>query len=288
MAIQKWPDGLPRSVNLQFDQLESVSDWFDIHKINHETYALLEPHHDEEVISFLLLGNDRAALIDTGMGVSNILAEVKRITSLPVVVVNTHTHFDHTGDNFRFEEIACFDNRFELKNLKEGHSHQFCKGFMQPGSYRNLPPGFDPMAYRITSSRVTQKIKHLDQLDLGNRIITIHHTPGHSPGSICVEDLKYGILFTGDTYYRGTLLLHLPGSNYIQFVKTIEYLQRLLDRIKSLCPSHNECVAPKEDIILLHKAMEKINSEQLNFDINNQSRFYQFEHFNIRLPLMDH
>lgn len=49
-----------------------------------------------------------------------------------------------------------------------------------------------------------------------------------------------------------------------------------------------ECFAPKEDIILLHKAIEKRNSEQLNFEINNQSRCYQLEQFNIRLPLMDH
>ena len=103
MTIQKWPDGLPRIGNQQFDKLDSVNDWFEIFRINKATFALLEPHHDEEVFSYLLLGSNKAALIDTGMGVSNIQNEVENITSLPVIVLNTHTHFDHTGDNFRFK-----------------------------------------------------------------------------------------------------------------------------------------------------------------------------------------
>lgn len=287
MTIQKWPDGLPRSGNLQFDKFGSVTNWFEIYKINKDTFALLEPHHDEEVFSYLLLGSNKAALLDTGMGVSNILTEVKNITSLPVIVLNTHTHFDHTGDNFRFKEIACFDDSFELKNLNEGHSNQFCKGFMKPESYRNLPQGFIPTEYKIKPSKVTKKLKHMDQLDLGNRILTIHHTPGHSPGSICIEDSRYKILFTGDTYYRGTIFLHLPGSDYQEFVKTVEYLHTLIDKIEILCPGHNECFAPKEDIIWLHQTVSKINSEQLDFEIDNASRFYQLDHFNIRLPLID-
>jgi len=94
---------------MKFDHMETKSQWFEIFKINRDTFAFLEPHHDEEVFSYLLLGTKNAALIDTGMGVSNIRDEVEKLTSLPIVVINTHTHFDHTGDNFRFDEICCFD-----------------------------------------------------------------------------------------------------------------------------------------------------------------------------------
>lgn len=77
MTLPKWPEGLPRSGNQQFDKLTPVNDWFEIYRINATTFALLEPHHDEEVISYLVLGKDRAALIDTGMGIANIQAEVE-------------------------------------------------------------------------------------------------------------------------------------------------------------------------------------------------------------------
>jgi glyoxylase-like metal-dependent hydrolase (beta-lactamase superfamily II) len=286
MKIQKWPEGLPRSRNLQFDQLKSVSPWFEIYKINQDTFAFLEPHHDEEVISYLLLGSNKAALIDTGMGIANIKNEVDKITRLPIVVINTHTHFDHTGDNHRFDEICCFDDDFEINNLNQGHSNQFCKDFMQPASYRNLPPGFDPMAYHIKPSKLSKKLKHLDRLDLGDRTLIIHHTPGHSPGSICVEDTKNRILFTGDIYYCGTIVVHLPGSSYMDFIKSVDYLCSLLDRIEFLCPGHNEVYASKDVIVLLKQTIEKINNEQIEFDVNDESRFYQFDRFNIRLPLI--
>jgi glyoxylase-like metal-dependent hydrolase (beta-lactamase superfamily II) len=55
-------------------------------------FAFLEPHHDEEVISYLVLDTERAALIDTGTGIGNIQAEAERLTDLPVIVVNTHAH----------------------------------------------------------------------------------------------------------------------------------------------------------------------------------------------------
>lgn len=285
MTIQKWPDGLPRSGNQKFSKLTPVDNWFEIFQINNTTFAFLEPHHDEEVFSYLLLGSDQAALIDTGMGVSNILNEVENITSLPVIVLNTHTHFDHTGDNFRFNNISCFDDRFELENLNNGHSNQFCSGFMQPGSYRNFPAGFKPDEYKVKPSKITKKLKHLDQLDIGNRMLIIHHTPGHSPGSICIEDSKYNLLFTGDTYYRGTLFLHLPGSSYGKFVESCEYLNSIINKIDALCPGHNECFAPKDDIVRLNKTINDINHNQIKFDINNESRFYQLYHFNLRLPL---
>lgn len=285
MAIQKWPDGLPRSGNQKFDKLASINDWFEIFQINESTFAFLEPHHDEEVFSYLLLGSNQAALIDTGMGVSNIQIEVENITNLPLIVLNTHTHFDHTGDNFRFQNIACFDDNFEIENLNKGHSNQFCKTFMQPGSYRHLPSGFEPNEYKINPSKITKKLQHSDQIDIGNRILIIHHTPGHSPGSLCIEDKKHNLLFTGDTYYRGTIFLHLPGSSYGKFVESCIYLNSFISKIEALCPGHNECFAPKDDIAFLHEAINDINLDQIKFDVNNKSRFYQFEHFNLRLPL---
>jgi len=286
VAIQKWPDGLPRSGNQIFDKLKSANNWFEIFQINESTFAFLEPHHNEEVFSYLLLGSNQAALIDTGMGLSNIKIEVENITNLPVVVINTHTHFDHTGDNFRFQNIACFDDNFEIENLNKGHSNQFCKAFMQPGSYQNLPSNFKPYEYKIKPSKITKKLKHLDQLDIGDRVLIIHHTPGHSPGSVCIEDEKHSLLFTGDTYYRGTIFLHLPGSNYGKFVESCDYLFSIIGNIEALCPGHNECYAPKGDIVLLNKTINDINREHFEFDINNESKFYQFDHFNLRLPLI--
>lgn len=220
------------------------------------------------------------------MGVSNIQAEVEKITTLPAIVLNTHTHFDHTGDNFRFQEIACYDDCFEIRNLDKGHINQFCKDFMQPSSYRNLPPEFKPDEYKIKPSKITKRLRHQDQINIGDRVLIIHHTPGHSPGSICIEDTKHNLLFTGDSYYRGTIFLHLPGANFGNYIESCEYLYSIISKIEALCPGHNECFAPKNDIALLHEAINGIINNQIEFDINNESKFFQFEHFNLRLPII--
>lgn len=285
MKQEKWPIGLPRGSNRQLTMLESVSRWFEVYQVNDHVFALLEPNHDEEVISYLVLGRDRAALIDTGMGIGNILDEVNRITNLPVVVLNTHSHFDHIGDNHRFEDVCIFNNDWETANISNVHPPGFCAGFMERGSYCDLPSDFDPGSYQILPARVTRRLNHLEKIELGGCSLTVHHTPGHSPGSICLHLEPGGILFTGDTYYRGPIVLHLPGSDVEAFHRSVKYLSTILDQISFLCTGHNEILADKTVLTALRIACEQIQNNHAPFEIDRQSKFYAFSDFNLRLPL---
>ena len=185
----RWPDALPRPGNRRLKRLESASPWFEVYQVNADTFALLEPRHEEEVISYLALGSERAALIDTGMGISDVRAEVERLTDLPVVVVNTHAHFDHVGGDHRFGEVWAFDDASEVARIERGYSRAECAPFIGPGSYRELPDGFDPAAYEIRPSRVTRRLRHREAIELGARTLTVHHTPGHSP--VAYADCKF-------------------------------------------------------------------------------------------------
>jgi glyoxylase-like metal-dependent hydrolase (beta-lactamase superfamily II) len=92
------------------EKLESVSPWFEIYKVSEGVFAVLEPSHTEEVISYLILGSECAVLLDTGMGIANLQAEVERLADLPVIVVASHGHYDHIGDNHRYTEVWAFDS----------------------------------------------------------------------------------------------------------------------------------------------------------------------------------
>ena len=284
MTSNTWPDALPRSGNQRFQQLASVSPWFTVYCINDGTYALLEPYHDEEVISYLVLGTERAVLIDTGMGIGDIKKEVTALTELPVIVVNTHNHFDHTGNNHRFAEVWAFDDDFEVARIEQGHSRFECANYMAPHSYMNLPDGFDPSQYAIQPSRVTRRLQHLEMIDLGGRTLQVHHTPGHSPGSICLLESRDGLLFTGDTVYPGTLIAHLEGANFEAYMRSLRYLGSLFDQVSHLCPAHNEAYMPKEKITHVLEAFEQITSDQAEFDVQDKTRLYRFEGFGVRLP----
>ena len=284
MERTKWPDALPRPGNQRLERLESAAPWFEVYQVSVGTFALLEPNHCEEVISYLVLGSERAALIDTGMGIGNIQEEVERLTDLPVIVVNTHSHFDHVGDDHRFDDVWAFDDDDEVAWIERGCTRAECAKYMGPDSYVNLPAGFDPTAYAIQPSPVTRRLRHLEAIELGARTLTVHHTPGHSPGSICLLDSRDALLFTGDTFYPGTLYAHLEGSNLDAYLRSMRYLRGLLDRVSHLCPAHNEAYAPKEMLARAQDAFERIASGQAAFELQDGTRLYRFEGFSARLP----
>ena len=114
----EWCKGLPRPGYSKLERVPTADNWFEVYKIRPGVFAIYEPHQLEEVISYLILGADRALLFDTGMGISNIQAVVAGLTKLPVSVLNSHTHNDHVGDNWRFSDIYGMDTEFTRTNAR--------------------------------------------------------------------------------------------------------------------------------------------------------------------------
>lgn len=67
-----------------------------------------------------------------------------------------------------------------------------------------VPKTFDPDTYQPFQGEPTGLLHDGDVFELGNRTLKIFHTPGHSPGHICVFDETNGYLFTGDLLYTET------------------------------------------------------------------------------------
>ena len=279
-----WPSVLPRPGNQRLERLASVSPWFEIYKVSPGTLALLESHHYEEVISYLILGDERAILLDTGMGMGNIQAEVERLTDLPVVVVNSHGHYDHVGDNYRFADVWAFDADVEVARIERGVSRDQCEKYLWPGSYLDLPPGFDPATYEIHPCRVTRRLHHLEVIELGGRTLTAHHTPGHSSGSLCLFDSRDSLLFTGDTFYPGAMYAHFEDSNFDAYLQSMKYLVGMLDSVRHLCPAHNEAYVSKEMLARVLDAFERIAAGQAAFELEDGIRVYRFAGFSVTLP----
>lgn len=84
--------------------------WFVTRRLDDSTYLISEPPH---VNSYLLLGSTQAVLFDTGMGISNIKRIVDGLTDLDLLVVNSHYHFDHSGGNSLFSQIAIHEQGAE-------------------------------------------------------------------------------------------------------------------------------------------------------------------------------
>ena len=92
--------------------------WFTIEKIDSQTFVLSEYKHWEETHCYLLCGEDKALLIDTGLGVSNIKEVVEELTALPVTVFTTHIHWDHIGGHRYFDCIGVHKEEKEWLSKK--------------------------------------------------------------------------------------------------------------------------------------------------------------------------
>lgn len=79
--------------------------WFTVSQLDEGTFAISEYGHWEKVHSFLLIGDERAALIDTGLGIDDMRRMTDQLTDLPIMVLTTHVHADHIGSHGLYGEI---------------------------------------------------------------------------------------------------------------------------------------------------------------------------------------
>jgi glyoxylase-like metal-dependent hydrolase (beta-lactamase superfamily II) len=257
-----------------------MDNWFTIEKIDDMTFAISEYGHWEKVHSYLLIGTECALLIDTGLGIGNIKKEVDKLTSLPVKVATTHAHWDHIGGHKYFEEFYVHENDADwLINGLPIPIVAIRNTIMKEPLSKNPPKEFDIDNYAIYTNNSVGILKDKDLIDIGSRKIRVVHTPGHSPGHICLFEEEKGYLYTGDLIYLGTLYAFYPSTNPVHYKQSIEKISHL-GNITKILPGHNELKVSNdivEKIKVAFDFIEKINS------LKHGSGIFEFEDFKIQL-----
>lgn len=218
-----------------------MDNWFEVEKIDNNTFAISEYKHWEETHCYLVLGTERAVLIDTGLGVSNIKGVVDSLTSLPLLVVTTHIHWDHIGGHRYFGDYAVYENEAAWLSEKFPIPLQVVKSnlMLKPCEF---PDDFSPDDYSIFSGTPTKILHDGDKIDLGNRILEVIHTPGHSPGHCCFYERDRGWLYSGDLIYKGCLYAFYPTTDPLLFMRSVERVKKL--RPKKILPAHHQLDIP--------------------------------------------
>ena len=169
---------------------------------------------NNESTGYVLIGTKKAAVIDTMNGYEDIYQVVRKITDLPLIVINTHGHPDHVCGDTYFEEIYIHPNDLEM-----------AKGYIQEkGS--NL-------------SEITFKmIKEGDSFDLGGITLEIYEVPGHTPGSVWILDKEDRILFSGDSINRFTWMQLEESSSLEAFYNVLLRLEKLTGSYDTILWGH--------------------------------------------------
>ncbi len=278
---ENWWDKLPRPEWKAFPQIQINSKWFEVYQITPNIIAIYEPGQFEEVISYLITGKEKAVLWDTGTGIGDIKQIVDQLTDLPLIVLNSHTHYDHVGGNYQFDTIYGVATDFTKKNAG-GRPHEVAKEFITGDwIWKPTPAGFSNDTYELKPFQITKTIAHQDQIDLGGLTLEILHTPGHAPDALCLLDRTNRLLFTGDTFYPAPLYAHFDESDVDQYVESANYLAKLIVDVDHILPSHNIPWASSDYLKKMAIAFQQIKSGKAKYAETDGAKEYQFDGFSV-------
>ncbi len=182
-------------------------------KINDDTWRF----EDGGVRFFLLCGNEKAALVDTGMNSPDARKLARSLTDKPLLLINTHADPDHISGNGAFEEF--YMSPAEEENFR----HNNGKGTIIP-------------------------VKDGDIIDLGGRPLRIIDNPGHTPGSIAILDEKYRVLVAGDSVQDGNIFMFGKYRNMDTYIRSLENLAKYEGQYDEIYAMHGT-IPVKPDLI---------------------------------------
>lgn len=212
-----------------------MSERIKISKINEHLWLL---NDNNEATGYVIVGKNKALIIDTMMGYEDVHAVAGTLTDLPLTVVNTHGHGDHIYGNIYFEKAYIHPRDMELAK-RELSNPKFVEAIE---SYGRKPAEFC-------------EVKEGDTFDLGGLVLEVYETPGHTPGGIVLLDRADRILFTGDTIIEQTWMQmkeSLPMEKLLESLDKVQKFRGDFDYVltghsrhiedASLCEAHRKAV----------------------------------------------
>jgi glyoxylase-like metal-dependent hydrolase (beta-lactamase superfamily II) len=279
-----WYDALPRPAWSEFDPVEQSQPWFEVYEVAPRVFAIYEPGQFEEVISYLIVGSERALLFDTGLGIGDMRRVVSELTTLETIVLNSHTHYDHVGGNHQFQEIYGLDSEFSRANAG-GRPHEAVREFVSEGWIgKPLPYGFLVSEYASEPFTVSSFVSDLDTIDIGDRALEVILTPGHAPDALCLLDRENRLLFVGDTFYPASLYAHLHGSDFEAYTQSAGRLAELEPAVDFILPAHNEPLLESVYLTRFRDAFQTMKDGLTPFVLTDGDREYSFDGFSIIVP----
>lgn len=196
----------------------------EIIKINEGTWRI----EDGGVRFFLLAGEKKALLIDSGMQVHNAKEIAEGLVDLPIELLNTHADRDHVGSNEEFDSF-----------------------YMNPAEASNY---YNTNKMTGTIIPVTDG----DIIDLGGRELEIITLPGHTPGSIAVLDKNNRALISGDPIQDGDIFMFGVQREIHAYLLSLEKLKKQKDRFDTIYPSHGTFPVGPELIDALQEGARRV------------------------------
>ncbi len=176
-----------------------------------------------------------AIVLDPGDDAERILEFLRQSGLRAVALVHTHAHFDHVGVTARMK--------------KETGAPIFLHEDDRP-LYARLPEQGRMFGFHFeTPEAVDRSLSDGDRIPCGGGFLEVLHTPGHTPGSVCLRlSGDRPVLFSGDTLFRRSIgRTDLPGGSTPQILSSIERKLLILPGDLAVLPGHGESTTIAEE-----------------------------------------
>lgn len=195
------------------------------------------------VYQYLVIGEKKACLIDTGSGFGNLREYIEKLTNKDYFVILTHGHIDHASGASLFEDKDIYMNLLDMDLLKEHTDLEFRK---EQSKRMNETANIPNEDYNPLLNRELLSLNDKQEFDLGNLTVQAIHTPGHTQGMtmILIKDERT-ILF-GDGCGVSVLLLDKYASSVSEYLDTLSRLKNYEDQYDKIIRNHGTGESPKE------------------------------------------
>lgn len=206
----------------------------DIVQLNENTWSF----EDGFVRFFLLTGEEKAVLIDSGMNCPDAAKMAAALTDKPLILLNTHGDGDHTSGTSSFSEI-----------------------YIHPDDYVKCD-----VCNRYPGTKL-HAIGDGDVIDLGGRPLKIIHIPGHTAGSVAILDVNNRVLIAGDSVQKGHIYMFGDKREPDKYEASLDKLIALKDEYDTIYASHDECVLPGDYVSRVKASWRKVRAGEVSYEI---------------------
>ena len=187
---------------------------------------------------FLLEGEEKAVLIDSGVNCPNASDIAKDLTSKPLILLNTHGDGDHTSGTDGFTHIHIHPLDYVECDVKNRYPNT------------SMVPLNDG-----------------DIIDLGDRPLKIIHIPGHTKGSVAILDIAKRVLYAGDSVQKGHIYMFGAKRCPEVFEKSLDKLIALKDEYDCIYASHESFMVSSDYVENVKMAWEQVQSGEIAYEM---------------------
>lgn len=236
--------------------------------INEHIYQIKDPMG---VLMTLIIGKDSAMLIDTGYGIQNIYEHVLTLTKLPLIVVNSHGHMDHSCGNYLFKEVYIHEKDIDLCRLHNSLDWRI-RNVNTAKSMKLIDDNYNHELYYQQTEGNLKILEYNQIFDLGGITVEVVNMEGHTTGSVGFYIPHDQLLVTSDAACPFVWLFLQESTTVDTYIKMLEETNKI--PFKGILVGHGVgIILPRQKMIDFLNCAKNIDMEK-----SVQVYFNNFDH----------